>query len=531
MRWFYNLKIGTKLLTSFIIVTLIAGIVGYVGIKNIRKIEALDTKLYEQMTVPVSQLAAISTDFQRTRVNARDLIAAERPEDRQKFADRINELRDSIERNADLYEKTIFTEEGRALFKEFTDSRKMYRTHLDRVIELAMANRDAEATALLSENGDAGKASRAEQNAIAKMVESKVAFAKAASDENTATAEASVAAMLVLLAVCIALGVGFGLFITRIVGRPVAEIEAVAARIAGGDLTVDDIQVKSRDELGNLGNTINRMKASLKEVITRLVVSARQIAESSAQVNAQAQQTSAGATETASTIGEIAGTVEQVSSNGQKVADQARNASAMATEGKKGIERVTGQMASITGATNEVSGVISDLAHKSKEITQIVDVITNIADQTNLLALNAAIEAARAGEQGRGFAVVAEEVRKLAEQSGSAAGEIRALISAIQDTSAKAVTAMDAGARDVAAGTAIVAEAGEGFGNIIASVESLSVQMQDVAAAAEQMSSAVQNVAAGAEEQTAAMEEVSAAVETLSGLAEELKGLADKFKI
>lgn len=110
--------------------------------------------------------------------------------------------------------------------------------------------------------------------------------------------------------------------------------------------------------------------------------------------------------------------MEQVSSNGQKVADQARNASVMAAEGKKGIERVTGQMASITNTTSEVSGVISDLAHKSKEITQIIDVITNIADQTNLLALNAAIEAARAGEQGQGFAVVAEEVWKLAEQSG-----------------------------------------------------------------------------------------------------------------
>lgn len=150
MKWFYNLKIGTKLLSSFIIVTMIAGIVGYVGIKNIRKIAALDTKLYEQITIPISQLTAIATDFQRIRVNARDIIAAEKPEDKQNFANRIKELRVSIDKNADLYDKTIFSEEGRDLFKEFTDSRKMCSAQLDLVIDLAMANKDAEATALLS---------------------------------------------------------------------------------------------------------------------------------------------------------------------------------------------------------------------------------------------------------------------------------------------------------------------------------------------------------------------------------------------
>jgi len=155
----------------------------------------------------------------------------------------------------------------------------------------------------------------------------------------------------------------------------------------------------------------------------------------------------------------------------------------------------------------------------------------SIADQTNLLALNAAIEAARAGEQGRGFAVVAEEVRKLAEQSASAAKEIYNLINAIQAESQKAVHSTADAIKEVEAGTSVVQEVGDKFKEIISAVQDLTSQIQEVASATEQMSAGVQNVAASTEEQTAAMEEVSASAQSLSSLAEELNMLVAKFKV
>jgi methyl-accepting chemotaxis protein len=148
-----------------------------------------------------------------------------------------------------------------------------------------------------------------------------------------------------------------------------------------------------------------------------------------------------------------------------------------------------------------------------------------------LLALNAAIEAARAGEHGRGFAVVAEEVRKLAEQSASAAKEIYLLINAIQSESEKAVDSMADGSREVKSGLEVVREVGSNFKEIITAVQGLSSQIQNVASATEQMAAGVQNVAASTEEQTATMEEISAATESLTIMSEELNALVERFKV
>ena len=530
MNWFYNLKISTKLLTSFTLVVLIAGMIGYVGIMNIRKIEALDTKMYQQMTVPISQLTGITTSFQRIRVNIRDLITASIPEDKQKYVDNIKGLNAEIDTNTDLYEKTLFTDEGRAIFKEFLDKHKAFSVQLDRVIELAMAEKDAEARALISENGESGKASRAEQNAINKLVEAKIGLAKKTSDENMATAEVVVGFMITLMIVGLAVAIGLSLFITRIISKPVAELVRVANTASSGDLTVN-ISANSKDEIGRLADAFKVMINQMKELVQQIVEKSNMVAGASQQLTSTSQQTAASSNETATTMGEIAATVEQVTSNTQKISQASESAVGHANEGNTGITRVTEQMKNIVNSSKMVTVIIDELDKKSQEINQIVELITSIADQTNLLALNAAIEAARAGEQGRGFAVVAEEVRKLAEQSANATKEINNLISAIQHESQTAVESMAEGGKEVEEGTRIVQEVGANFKEIIGAVQGLTSQIQDVATATEQMSSGVQNVAASTEEQTAAMEEVSASAESLSKLSEELNTLVGKFKV
>lgn len=336
------------------------------------------------------------------------------------------------------------------------------------------------------------------------------------------------------------IGAGLGLIAVLIivavliagqVSRPMKVLGEGAARIAGGDLSGKEIEIKSEDEIGQVARSFNKMQENLQKILKRVTETSGKVNASAQQLTAAAQETSATATDTATTITEIAATMEQVANNVQNVSAASEEANKQADSGNMNITRVIQQMENIRLSSMKVSEVINDLNQKSGQINQIVELITHIADQTNLLALNAAIEAARAGEQGRGFAVVAEEVRKLAEQSANAAQEIYGLIKDIQSEAGKAVSSMGEGAQEVHTGISLVQEAGNSFKGIIETINNLGLQIQDVAASTQEMTAGIQNVAGSAEEQTAAMEEVSASSEVLAKLAAELKELANQFKI
>lgn len=321
-----------------------------------------------------------------------------------------------------------------------------------------------------------------------------------------------------------------GIFLANRVTRPVIFLKEGVLAMAGGDLT-RAVDVASHDEIGELAESITKMRDNLRNMVKQLVDTGRQLSDSAGQLSTQALQTSAGASEAASSVGEIASTVEQVSKNLLEVSSVSGEAASEAQSGARSVEKLTGQMSAISTTSDEATHVIGSLSNTLSHVHQIVDMITNIADQTNLLALNAAIEAARAGEQGRGFAVVAEEVRKLAEQSANAARDINKMIGQVQEESAKAVTAMTAGNNQVREGATVVVEVGKIFKGIIDAVGGLAEQVQGVAAAAQQVSAGVENIAATTEEQTAAMEEVAAATEQLSMMSVNLNELASKFKL
>lgn len=187
-------------------------------------------------------------------------------------------------------------------------------------------------------------------------------------------------------------------------------------------------------------------------------------------------------------------------------------------------------MQSISDSTQKVRQAIRKLSDTSGRIGMIVETITDIAEQTNLLALNAAIEAARAGEQGRGFAVVAEEVRKLAEQSATAAQEIEQLIASIQNETKLSAEAMQHGSGEVEQGVAIVKETGHVFDQIIRNTNGLARQVDEIASGMEQISTAVRNVAATTEESTAYMQEIAFSTDAITLMAQELQHMADDFK-
>ncbi|MHB8917408.1 MAG: methyl-accepting chemotaxis protein, partial [Desulfocucumaceae bacterium] len=336
--------------------------------------------------------------------------------------------------------------------------------------------------------------------------------------------------LITALIFILVIGIFAGLLISGFTGQ-LRRVAAGATGIASGDLTVDEIPVKSKDELGQLAGAFNTMLANLKEIAGMLQEKSRTLASSSGELSANAENVTAGASETAATISQVASTAEQVTDSVRHIAGASAESAGYAEEGSRGIQRINDQMEAIKKAAETSGEVIFGLNESAAKISQIVELITQIAEQTNLLALNAAIEAARAGEQGRGFAVVAEEVRKLAEQSAGAAKEIYVLIAAIQQESGKAVQSMKDGSDQVQGGTAVVMEVGGTLEKIITSVRGLAGDIQSVSAAAEQISMAVQNVAASTQQQTATMEEVASTTQSLAGLASEMQELAGRFKL
>lgn len=262
MKWFYDLKIATKLLSGFILIALIAGAIGWIGITNIRKIDARSAEMYERITIPVSQLGSISTDFQRVRVNLGKVILEKDAQARQKYGDTIKELSAEITKNVEAVEKRATTPEEKALIKDFAETRTVFRPLIARIVELASTGKESVAVALY--NGEATTAARAENAAIDKLVDYKVRAAKEAADRNAATSSAAVRFTLIVACLGVALAIGLGVFIAKAISAPVKRLAQVADRLALGDVAVE-INVDSQDEVGMLAASFRNMAANIKD--------------------------------------------------------------------------------------------------------------------------------------------------------------------------------------------------------------------------------------------------------------------------
>jgi methyl-accepting chemotaxis protein len=366
------------------------------------------------------------------------------------------------------------------------------------------------------------------------------------------------------------------LIIIPITGRfakPIVILRDEAVAMADGDLRQRQLTVTGRDEIGQLVGSFQSMLQGLRQIVTGVQKNAEQIAAASEELTASAEQTSQAANQVAGSIesvaagsanqikelGEISGIAQGMSAALQEVAASAGDVTAMADKtvaatknGQVSIDKAIAQINNVSQGTKTVGLAIDDLNKSSLQIGEIVNLISEIAGQTNLLALNAAIEAARAGEAGRGFAVVAEEVRKLAEQSNSAASEIKDLIGKNSGNLSRAVEAMESGSRDVEQGVELANVAGKEFAAIAGLIETLSTQIREISAAVEEMAAGTQRlvqsvgaieqsskagadeantVSAATEEQLASMTEIASASENLARLASELQQQISKFRV
>ncbi|MEC1262237.1 methyl-accepting chemotaxis protein [Bacillus swezeyi] len=391
-------------------------------------------------------------------------------------------------------------------------------------------------------------------------------------DEISESAQPVFNMAMIILAAAIALGGILVYFIVRGISKPLNQLVSSAKSISSGDLT-QKIEIRSKDEFGQLGSSFNEMAESLRSLISVIQTSVDNVASSSEELHASAAQTSQ-ATEhitmaieqfsdgnesqkekveaSSHQLNEMNNGLSDMSKTSAAITDASLKSTEIAGKGEELVQKTVGQMNSIDRSVKQAEAVVKELEGKSKDITSILRVINGIADQTNLLALNAAIEAARAGESGRGFSVVAEEVRKLAAQSADSAKEIENLIQEIVREIANSLNMFKSVNHEVQSGLQITDETESSFRTIYemtndiagklqtmnGAVEQLSRGSQEVSGAVEEIadvsresSASIQDIAASAEEQLASMEEISASSTTLAELAEELRDLTKKFKI
>lgn len=380
-------------------------------------------------------------------------------------------------------------------------------------------------------------------------------------------------AIFLSIAISIVVGAAIAFLISSQLASPIRRIAQQARRIADGHLTDPEIKVTSKDETGQLAQDFNVMTQNLKLLITQVISSSDQVAQSSGTLNAAVGELTQASKHTADSIQEIATGIE-VQANGteqstqameemtvgiRRIADSSASAYEIslkseeeAHQGNEFIERSISQMHLINESVRDIANVITESSAHSREISEIINLMTEIASQTNLLSLNASIEASRAGEYGRGFAVVAAEIKKLSSVSSDSAKRIIERVDALQSGIESAVEAMRKGEKEVEEGLKLIGHTGELFKNIKESAVKSVASIQDTSAAAEQLSASseevfaslqeieqiagqsaagAQSISASSEEQIASMEEVGYAARELERMSEDLKRSAERFKV
>lgn len=496
MKLFRNANVGVKLIGGFLMIAILAAIIGSVGITALWKVNGMATTMYAKETIGLRHTAETRRNLLSTARALRDALLASANESRDSNLEEVNHFLKQMRASLDQARLTFSTDEEKALVVSTQKAVDAYETSVRAVIAQMRAEPLAQSRTSTTMLNESVRLHADHLTGLAdELVERKQANANALSQE---TQSVYSTALFILSGVTLAgilLGLISGILLTRGLTRQLGgeprNVASTAEAIATGDLTtrIDISQART----GSVIRAMERMQESLISIVTAVRTSSDHIASGSSQISVgnadlsqRTEQQAANITETAAAMEELSSTVKSNAEAARQAALLASSASNAAVEGGKTVENVVTTMEEINTS--------------SRQIVDIIGVINSIAFQTNILALNAAVEAARAGEEGRGFAVVASEVRSLAQRSAAAAKDIEGLI---RDSVQK-----------VEGGRQLVDSAGKAVNEIVSQVR----QLNDI----------ISDISAATAEQAAGLTEVNHAVGQLSDVTQQNAALVQQ---